>query len=356
MEHLSRELRCHYVAAGHRTSDAAATSPTEGPHPHRDGTAFWSAIQRISDSRATRDSHLAVILHYSGYGYDIGGVPIWLAEALECRPAWFQGRIVTFFHELYAKSRRPWQRSFWSSGRQRAVAQRIACASDSMATNREQSARWLELCAGLTTHDVSHLPICSNVGEPTDIIPWDQRPRRAVTFGGARFKKAFLLGDGARRAARVCNELGIQELVDIGQPGPCDEYAFRSNGVSYTQVGYLPPEAVCAHFATARVALLNYFEGFWAKSGVLAAATAAGAVPLTPSRVAPSDGLVDGTNMLSIDDILNCPDGIDGRLPEIASNVVAWYGTHNVTCHATLLLRATGLAATPQDYAVPFSA
>ena len=242
MEELCAEVRCGYLAAGHRAAGAGAM---------KDVAKFWGAVEEVTAACSTANGgrieglphpgplprgegdRTAIVLHYSGYGYDPSGAPAWLAEALERRPAHLAGvRVVTFFHELYATGK-PWQRAFWTSGRQRAAAIRVARASDALATNREQSARWLERQAGLPAESVPHLPICSNVGEPTELVPWDERPRRAVTFGAAAFKR-FALRNDAERVAAMLERLGIDELVDIGESTRIAVDAFARHGVALT--------------------------------------------------------------------------------------------------------------------------
>jgi hypothetical protein len=249
-------------------------------------------------------------------------------------------RVVTFFHELYATGK-PWQRAFWTSGRQRAAAIRVARASDALATNREQSARWLERQAGLPTGSVPHLPICSNVGEPTELVPWDERPRRAVTFGGARFKTSFLTGSGAKKTALLCKRLRITELNDIGQESPCDVEGLRSAGVSFRRMGYLPATDVASMFMNARVALLDYFPSYLSKSGVLAAAAASGTPPIMLRGEGASDGLVFGESILSIDSAVEMT-MLDAQLSKMSCAVVAWYRGHNLTRHAELHFSACG--------------
>ena len=171
---------------------------------------------------SSRKSHSAddicLVLHYSGYGYHASGAPYWLADALERKPSAFAScRVIAFFHELYATGW-PWQRACWWSSRQRAVAIRIARYSDELVTNRAQSARWLEQQTGRDDGRVTHLPICSNVGEPEELAPWEVRAPKAVLFGGAKFKESFLKRHAKCRQLKSANTSVSYALIDIGTP------------------------------------------------------------------------------------------------------------------------------------------
>jgi hypothetical protein len=265
-----------------------------------------------------------------------------LAEALERRPARLADvRLATFFHELYATGK-PWQRAFWTSSRQRAAAIRVARASDALMTNREQSARWLEWHAGLPAGSVPHFPVCSNVGEPAELTPWGERANRAVTFGGARFKAPFLTGAGVEKTVTLCHRLGLDELVDLGEHCRCHEERFTSAGIAYRRLGYLPAADVMGYLSDARIALIDYFPGYLAKSGVLAAAAAAGAAPVMWSRSVDSDGLEFGRNLLTIDAVVESDAAADFELSKVSAAIADRYRQHSSDRHAELHLRSCG--------------
>lgn len=307
IEQLYPDVRCGYVAAGHVAQSVAqsAAPSTVIPVTKSSGHAIvvprgtkavslWDALVAERD-RLTPD-HLttgpltpAVVLHYSGYGYSPDGAPAWLADALENRPADWQGaRVVTFFHELYATGW-PWRRAFWQSARQRRIAERIARASDAVMTNREQSARWLETVTGRPTGSVPHLPVPSNVGEPESVPVYEDRPPHAVVFGGAGHKRKFLTGRGARRTAQTCQDLGLTRLTDIGAPTPVDRRPFDQAGVEVVQTGYLPKEAIGELLFNARVGFCAHACADWSKSGVAGAYEAYGVRPLSPTCPAQAD-------------------------------------------------------------------
>ncbi len=306
---------------------------------HCDSASLWQAIREIGDELAGGATDgMAIVVHYSGYGYDPGGAPAWLARALERRPPRFRdARIVTMFHELYVTGW-PWQRAFWTSPRQRIVANRVARASDAVMTNREQSACWLEKVTGTRAGSVRSLPVTSNVGEPDEILPWNVRAPQAVIFGSIRFKRPFLGARGAQRAAAFCQKLEIRKLVIIGERATTVDTAFRRCGIDVIQTDYLSASEISGHFGIARVALVDYFPQYYAKSGVLAAAAAHGTPPIFPRSGKASDGLEFGEHLWDVQSAL-AADARDtsARLAAMSQSIRSWYDNHKSGRHAALL-------------------
>ncbi len=339
IEEIDPQVRCAWIACGHH-------GPHSGFVPNgrrtqwasNDAHGLWNAIAAATQGEQTDE--VALLLHYSGYGFHVGGAPEWLADSLERRPAPIASfRLVTMFHELYATSW-PWRRAFWLSRRQQAVATRIARASDSMMTNREASAKWLEQQAGLPQESVAHLPVCSNVGEPDEVVPWVDRCPEAVLFGSAGFKKPFLAGSGARQIAELCRRLAIERIVDIGAGGGSNESLERA-GIPIERTGFLPAEKVSQRLATAQMALFDYFPGYFAKSGVLAAAAAHGAPPVMLRSQGASDGVAFGEQLLTAKALLamSKEDAI-AALKKTSRAINDWYRSHTTANHAAQLMAA----------------
>src|ERR1041385_7558181 len=80
----------------------------------------------LLSSLAVANPTIIVLLHYVGYGYARRGAPSWLIDGLE---RWHRSngaaRILTMFHELYAKGP-VWTSSFWLSPLQKHLAARLA--------------------------------------------------------------------------------------------------------------------------------------------------------------------------------------------------------------------------------------
>ena len=211
--------------------------------------ALWRAVDEVVDELAggAIDS-LSLVVHYSGYGYDTGGAPGWLADALEGRPSRYSAvRLVSMFHELYATGR-PWQRAFWNSSRQRISSVRVARASDALITNREQSARWLERMTGRAVGSVPCLPVPSNIGEPLENLPWESRGPQVVTFGGARFKRPVPRGP-RRELPRCCaGNWTSARWSALASVRNSIERCFDRDGIEVVQTGFLAAPEVSEHF------------------------------------------------------------------------------------------------------------
>src|SRR4051794_15255455 len=98
--------------------------------PQRKAQILADTIQLLSAETNAR----GVILHFSGYGYQKRGVPLWLVQGLQI---WSRraGRVplLTIFHELYATGR-PWQSAFWLSQVQKQIARSILSLSSAAIT------------------------------------------------------------------------------------------------------------------------------------------------------------------------------------------------------------------------------
>ncbi len=266
----------------------------------------------------------ALLVHYSGYGFAANGAPAQLVEALL---AWRQRRpgrrLLLHVHELYARQP-PWRKGFWWAGHQRRVLRRLARGADGLITNLERHDRWLRR-QGLRPAAV--LPVPSNVGEPQAPPPLEQRQPRLVVFGGRAQRQA------AYRALAslgpVLRSLGLREIDDIGPPLPQPAEAplpVRSHG-------RLPAAEVDEKLSQARAAAVSYPLDFVAKSGIFAAISAHGCLPLLLAggrRPGPCDGLLAGRELLLLERSRSAP--LDPEAQQaIASAAWRWYRSHRLS-------------------------
>src|SRR5215813_3458376 len=125
---LARALRAY------RSADSVFLSgtPTADGRPVEDG---WKTVcvpkrkaQMLADTvqlLSAETNARAVVLHFSGYGYQKRGVPVWLVQGLRIWNRRARGvPLLTIFHELYATGR-PWQSSCWLSPLQKQIARSI---------------------------------------------------------------------------------------------------------------------------------------------------------------------------------------------------------------------------------------
>ena len=84
--------------------------------------------------------------------------------------------------------------------------------------------------------------------------------------------------------------------------------------------------------------MMNYFAGYLAKSGVYAAYTALGVVPVLPGfNPSARDGCIDGETYLSTKQITGKPS--DEFLQQIVSNARRWYEKHSLARTADFYAR-----------------
>src|SRR5262249_1765432 len=115
---------------------------------------------------STETNARAVVLHFSGYGYQKRGVPVWLVQGLQI---WSRraGRVplLTIFHELYA-SGRPWQSAFWVSPLQKQIMRSILKLSSAAITPTDLCSKMLSEWRDGDATEITTMPVFSNVGEP----------------------------------------------------------------------------------------------------------------------------------------------------------------------------------------------
>jgi hypothetical protein len=338
LEELWPDVRCGYVACGYR----AAEQPADGQGRRdatgcREASRMWSAVGELVDELAgPAVDRVSLAVHCSGYGYHPDGAPGWLAEALERRPPQFSDiGIVAMFHELYATGW-PWQKAFFTSSRQRAIAIRIARLSSALMTNRQESARWLEEMTGRSAGSVVNLPVPSNVGEPETVPPWDQRSPRALAFGGVR-NKGLVLGASAVVTAKALELCGITELVDVGPRAPVDRAVFDARGIRVQQLGYCDRDRVSDLLLQSRIGFIDCPFDFLTKSSVLAAYAAHGlAIFNAARRKRRRDDLVPAFSSDRLT-IRTLPNAVE--LASAAKRARDWYLQHRAVDHARTISR-----------------
>ncbi|NET01997.1 MAG: glycosyltransferase family 1 protein [Sphaerospermopsis sp. SIO1G1] len=279
-----------------------------------------------------QDSEQVVFLHYVGYGYARRGCPVWLVTALEkWRKAANNRRLVTMFHEVYAFG--PiWNSQFWTSPLQRNLAARLVKLSDRCITSKQEYAD-LIIKLGKGKHlDVPTLPVFSNVGEPESLKPLSARPRRLVIFGGSG-PRSRVYQQSQIALARTCQELQIEEILDIG-PGLKFDLP-PVNHIPVTCLGIKSASEISEILSNSLVGFFNYPLPFLTKSTIFAAYCAHGVLPVgTWYEAEDIDGLVAGTHYWLGDNHEQKMNLDDGQI--VADNAYNWYEKHNLSAQAKI--------------------
>ena len=282
-------------------------------------------------SLASETEVAAVLLHFSGYGYEKRGVPVWLVQGLRVwRRQTRRAPLLTIFHELYATGR-PWQSSYWLSPVQKLIACSILNMSSEVITPTTLFRRRLLYWNG-DAH-VTCAPVFSNIGEPGCGLPPGARGATAVVFGLAGVETR-MFGLYRSEVERVVRTLEIKELIDVGPrnvPVP-DTLA----GVPLISKGNLPQHEVSELLQQARFGFVVYPLDVLGKSGAFAAYAAHGAVPVVfPDRRGSFEGLEAGEHFL---DGLRLQAGIStDLLALIQRQLFAWYKSHSLQAQACFI-------------------
>lgn len=297
---------------------------------------------RLYDACVSFATHrpAAILVHLSGYGYAADGAPTLVADALEEMKADGRFAIAVFFHELHA-SGMPWTSAFWYGRRQKRAYRRIARACDLPITNARVFADWLE--REIAT-PVRCLPVFSQQGETEQPFPFAARDRAMAVFGLAETRQRVYpefdkLGD-------LLEKLGVREIVDIG---PEIKTPRQVNGVPVKSAGVLTSAEIDRLLARTAFGYLAYPPNCLAKSGVFAAYTAHGVIPVIAQEFHEEfDGLRDGVHLLSAQTarIAN-----EEELEACSRAAWRWYTGHRLRDHAALYDRWLGAGQSAQAYA-----
>jgi hypothetical protein len=301
--------------------------------PRRQAPALAETVEILSAEINAR----ALILHFSGYGYQKRGIPFWLVQGLRMWSRRAGGRVplITIFHELYATGR-PWHSAFWLGPLQKQIARNILNLSTAAITPTDLYRKRLSDWRGDNAIKITAMPVCSNVGEPGWGSPPCARTATAVVFGLAGVEDR-LFGTYRPQMERIISVLGIEKIFDVGPR--LFSMPQTLAGIPVISKGVLPQCAVSGLLQQARFGLLAYPLDFVAKSGVFAAYAAHGVVPIVLSdRQGAFDGLMPSRHFL---DGLRLETNLgDEDLASIQRRLSSWYARHSMKAQAEFLVNS----------------
>ena len=267
---------------------------------------------------------MVLVFHFSGYGYDINGLPSGLIDSLcawRCRDP--QRRLLVVFHELFARQP-PWRKGFWLAPLQRRLLRRLIGCCDSGLSTLELHSRWLHRngLKPFATH-----PVPSNVGETSEPLPLHLRSRQLVVFGGRSQRQAAY--SALERHTGLLNRIGVTAIHDVGSPL---SHTINLPGLSVVCHGLLPEVEVASLLSCSQLAAVSYPLSFLAKSGIFAAICAHGCLPLVINAglisAAEADGLSAGHQFVTPSWLQTHPD-LRAAQP-IATAAWQWYQPHQI--------------------------
>lgn len=275
------------------------------------------------------NSSAIVLLHYVGYGYAKRGCPVWLIDGLEQWRRTVGDQLVTMFHEIYA-SGPVWTSAFWTSPLQKDLARRLACLSDRCLTSKRGYAEMLhQLSQGKHTQ-IPALPVFSNVGEPEQLPPLIERPRRLVVFG-SRGPRSRVYQQSRLALEKTCRELEIEEIIDVG---PSVEFEIEPvNRTSVVCLGIKSAQDISRLLSNSVVGFFDYPIEFLAKSTIFAAYCAHKLLPVGVFYQGQNvDGLEAGKHYWLGDRHQEAMSLSAGQV--VADNAYAWYRAHQIPVQA----------------------
>jgi hypothetical protein len=300
----------------------------------------------ISTLKDIREVSSSIILQYVGGGYAKRACPVWLVDGLEKHISSYPKiKLTTMFHETYGSGPPyygqdpPWISAFWLSPLQKNIASRLTLLSDLSVTSREHFRDQLIHLTRGQKNSITVAPVFSNVGEAPHLSPLKHRNSVLVLFGSSR-SRARVYEQFSDEIRNACKMLEIEKIYDIGP----------STGLNVTEFSNIPVVVLGEKTASeigeillsSRAGILNYHPEFLAKSGMYAAYSAYGLIPIVASsnivRVDGMDSLHAGKHYWPIDSVV---EGLNLEMGQmIANNAYAWYQAHNLAAHAQIFAKS----------------
>jgi hypothetical protein len=243
------------------------------------GDALAAALERTHAD--------AIVLHYVGYAYQPKGIPVWLPGAIgrwkRARPG---RRVVTMFHEMYARSS-PLRSPFWVAPFARKIIAGLVALSDIWITNCDRYHAQLMAEFNARAELGRMLPIPSNIPVTAPVGPSSRSALRfrIALFGLARTRLWALARHG--KLLHAMQERGLIEHITLlgKRPEGKDEAAWKTCAARIGEVAWrsrfdLSAGEISDELAEHDLGLIANEPDILTKSGVFAALTAHGVVPI----------------------------------------------------------------------------
>jgi hypothetical protein len=270
---LARQLKLrHGISTRFLVADPAWSAGESTPEfptsklSRRDAAELVRALQEMQSTVG-----YPILLHVSPYGYETRGAPFWLADGLERCARTHNPNIHLCFHELERTGAPPWSSGFWIPPFQRNILRRIAAVGIYRFTNTELHRRRLE---AMGVGRISLILNFSTITEPLIAKPFHERRRDLIVFARESHRREVYLR-GSEVIKVLCNELGIERIIDIGPPigtgGPS-----QIGDTPVVACGRLSDAAVSDWMGSSIANFVCYPAPFLTKSSVHAVAAAHG--------------------------------------------------------------------------------
>ena len=264
-------IRSHFLAYRQPKTplDVTEIQPNSISYPELDSPAALSA--KLSEIASSFD---CVLLHYGSYAYSRIGKPAEFTRTMQQLAK--TKRIFVFFHETYAMGY-PWKRAFWTTLEQRrCVRELLALATVAFTSN----ALYLRRLEGFNSarRPLVTIPIFSNIGEPDHVPDVPHRERQMIIFGQLATRNR-LYKSHQQALANVCRRLRIDSVVDVGS-GQSPDMPRKLANASVRSAGWMDEGQLSNLMLTSIAGAIGYWPDVWEKSGVMAAYSAHGLLPV----------------------------------------------------------------------------
>ncbi len=317
-------LVCNPQWQGPETVEGFRAQPLRSRTPH-DFRLALAAQQRPG---------APLLVQFAVYGYQQRGCPFWLMDALAELRATSSRLIYTTFHELEARSSKPWKSTFWAWRIQKSLILRLARLSSFTYTNleihRQRLSRW-------GAEPPLLIPNFSTLGEPETLPPFARRKPQLIVFGRS-VQRRLTYELGADFILPLCQRLGIERILDIGAPMPDAELS-DWQGIPIIHTGILSEAEIQQHFATSLASFQHYPVRALGKSSIYAVSCAFGTLPFVHTDTSDFHAcspLVPGEDFFPLyaltDDLLQLPDS--GDLAQRSTHLFSRYQQRNTAAAA----------------------
>jgi hypothetical protein len=216
----------------------------------------------------------ALLIHFSPYSYQKRGCPLWLQQSLKILHGASAARIHILYHELDWTDRTPLKSGFWLAPLQRRLIRNLTQLVNVQYTNTELHRGKLE-CAG--SGRITLIPNFSTLGEPASNPPFQERRKDVIVFGRGS-QRQWTYERGADVLRSLCGRLGLQRIIDIGQPIN-GHRAPDLGGIPIVRCGRLEAGEINTWMECSVASFMYYPVPLLTKSSVHAASCAHGTIP-----------------------------------------------------------------------------
>lgn len=287
-------------------------------------------ISSFYDPQQANDAD-AILLNYSGYGYQKRGIPFQLYFKMKSLTKRRDIPLFIYFHEVYAGKENILTSSYWLHSVQKMLYKKLYKLSTSAFCGNDVIFKIIKS----ENKDSSKLylaPLFSNIPVVNGFPSFEERKEIAVVFGSPGRREAVY--KNAEQIQMCCQRLGISEIIDIGD-GYRREWTLALR-IPIVEKGKIKADEVAQWLIKSKYGFISYPENIFGKSGIFAAYAGNGIIIINfpNENQSPREGLRRGIHYLNDSDVMRNI-GID--YANISNNIFLWYQPRAVANHSKII-------------------